>query len=100
MKKRLKTAFLAALKILGAFHLCRLLVRRRLRILCYHGLSTRDEHELDNILFMRPETFRRRLELLRKWGMRPLPLDEAVAGLPEDRLPHHAVVITFDDGWR
>jgi peptidoglycan/xylan/chitin deacetylase (PgdA/CDA1 family) len=48
---------------------------------------------------MRSATFRRRLELLKKWRMNVVPLDEVVKTLPEDRQADHSVVLTLDDGW-
>src|SRR5262245_26121224 len=99
MKRALKISVLLLLKMLGGFAFCRWLNRRKLRILCYHGLALGDEDGLDDLLFMRPGTFRRRLELVRKHGMNVLPLAEAVRALSENRNPDHALVITFDDGW-
>ena len=99
MKKLVKSGILFGLRTIGFFRLCRHLTRRRLRILCYHGLSIADEHELDDILFMRPETFRQRLATLARLGVQVLPLAQAVRQLPTGQYPDHSVVITFDDGW-
>ena len=99
LKRRLKVGLLFAFKLLGGFHLCRRLSRRKLRILCYHGLALEDEYLLDDILFMRPETFRRRMRALKKWRMNVIGLDAAVSALPRDEQPDQGVVITFDDGW-
>ena len=71
----------------------------RLMVLCYHGISLRDEHECDPGLFMSPETFRGRLRALRDGGYRVLALDEAVARLYEGTLPPLSVALTFDDGF-
>jgi peptidoglycan/xylan/chitin deacetylase (PgdA/CDA1 family) len=90
---------LAALRRCGAFSVARWLTRDRLRILCYHGVSLADEHEFRSRLFMRPETFRRRLALLRRARYPVLPLGEALAALELGRLPPAATVITIDDGW-
>lgn len=86
-------------RIAGGFALARTLTRSGLRILCYHGISLVDEHELLPKLFMQEETFRRRLEFLRRKAHPVLGLDEALALLEAGRLPPRAVVITFDDGW-
>lgn len=98
-KSRLKIALLFFLKGAGVFHLCRHLRRRELRILCYHGISLGDEHLLDPVLFMRGDTFARRLRLIKKWRLNVLPLARAVEDLPRDRHPDHSLVITLDDGW-
>jgi peptidoglycan/xylan/chitin deacetylase (PgdA/CDA1 family) len=73
--------------------------RRRLLILCYHGVSLRDEHEWDPELFVAPAFLRRRFELLRDGGYTVLPLGEAVARLRSGALPPRCVVLTFDDGF-
>src|SRR5215470_11294632 len=72
--------------------------RRRLLILCYHGVSMYDEHERGN-LYMSPDVFRRRMELVALARCNVLRLPEAVQRLQNGTLPDRAVVITFDDGF-
>jgi len=71
--------------------------RRRLLILCYHGISQYDEHEWGN-LYIESETFRRRMKFLREFRCNVLPLSEALDRLQSDSLPERATTITFDDG--
>jgi peptidoglycan/xylan/chitin deacetylase (PgdA/CDA1 family) len=71
--------------------------RRRLLILCYHGISQHDEHEWSD-LYVSSGHLERRLFLLRKVGANVLPLDDALELLKQGRLPQKAVSITFDDG--
>jgi peptidoglycan/xylan/chitin deacetylase (PgdA/CDA1 family) len=73
--------------------------RRRLLILCYHGVSLRDEHEWDPELFVTPQFLRRRFEILRDGGYAVLPLGEAARKLRAGALPPRCVVLTFDDGF-
>ena len=73
--------------------------RRRLLILCYHGVSLRDEHEWNNQLYVTPAFLRRRLEILRDGRYTVLPLGEAVLRLRGGDLPPRSVAITFDDGY-
>jgi len=73
--------------------------RRRLLILCYHGVSLRDEHEWNGGLFVTPDFLRRRFEILRDGGYAVLPLGEAVRSLRRGNLPPRSVVLTFDDGF-
>jgi len=73
--------------------------RRRLLILCYHGVSLQDEHQCDPELFVTPEFLRRRFEILRNSGYVVLPLGEAVRNLRRGTLPSRSVVLTFDDGF-
>ena len=73
--------------------------RRRLLILCYHGISQHDEHLWNPNLYMSPATFRGRLELLKRSGCNVIPLDRAVELLLSEKLPEKSVVLTFDDGF-
>jgi hypothetical protein len=100
MLKKFKQATLKSLKTAGVsqfVHNSRWR-RDRLLILAYHGLSTRDEHRWDDSLFMAPEVFRRRLELIKKSRSAVLPLNEAIERLYANDLPERSVAITFDDG--
>ena len=73
--------------------------QQRLLILCYHGISIKDEHEWESGLYITPEVFRGRLEILAKQKYQVLPLDEGLRLLREGTLPRKSVVITFDDGF-
>ena len=94
-------AALSVMKSVGAFTRSARSERRRkkLLILCYHGLSIDDEHEWLPKLFITPEGFRQRLHTLRDMRANVLPLGEAVEHLHAGTLPHSSVVITFDDGF-
>ncbi len=71
---------------------------RRLLILCYHGIALADEHQWNSQLYVSVDTFRERLEILRRGGYTVLPLDEALARLAAGNLPPRSVAITIDDG--
>lgn len=71
--------------------------RRRLLILCYHGVAVRDEHDWSP-LYVSADHLRSRLERLDTLGATVLPLDEALHRLHAGSLPELSVVITFDDG--
>src|SRR5215472_13688596 len=100
IRKIAKSSALALLRSTGAFSASARSARRqkRLLILCYHGLSLRDEHLWDS-LFITPELFRHRLETLRAAEASVLPLSEALARLNAGSLPPRSVAITFDDGF-
>lgn len=96
----LKNVFLQTCRALGVFGLCRRLTRKPLRILCYHGFATRDEHEFRPQLFMKPSTFRARMAYLKRAGYPVIGLGEACERLRAGTLPANAVVVTIDDGFR
>jgi peptidoglycan/xylan/chitin deacetylase (PgdA/CDA1 family) len=73
--------------------------RNRLGILCFHGISTADEHKCFPGFFITPEDFRRKLQLIRDLALTVLPLDEAINRLGQGTLPRRSVVITLDDGF-
>jgi peptidoglycan/xylan/chitin deacetylase (PgdA/CDA1 family) len=99
MAGRFKVAVLCAFKIGGLFWLTRYVTRRRLRILCYHGISVGDQHCYEPLLFMRLETFKRRVKVLMDQGWRIVSLDTAVRELREHRVVDNTLVVTIDDGW-
>jgi hypothetical protein len=96
---RLKLAAYHVCKWAGLFALARRLTPGGLRILCYHGFAVDDESEFRPGLFIRVETFRRRLAHLAAHRYPILSLDEAIDRLTRGTLPPNAVVITVDDGF-
>lgn len=100
MLKQLKRATLSSLKTSGIFSVVRNSRWRsqRLLILAYHGISLDDEHEWDPSLYMSPERFRRRMQLLKNSNCAVLPLAEAIERLYAGDLPERCVALTFDDG--
>ena len=100
MRVAIKSVLLYLTKYLGGFAVARWITRRQLRVLCYHGISVSDEHLFRRKLFVRPETFRRRMESLVRDGYVVLSLDEALERLRNGTLCAGSVVITLDDGWR
>lgn len=100
MLKKFKRATLSSLKTSGIFSVVRNSRWRsqRLLILAYHGISQEDEHEWDASLYMPPDCFRRRMQLLKNSNCTVLPLSEAVERLYAGELPERCVALTFDDG--
>jgi len=101
MMTQAKAVLLQGLRASGAVGaLARTSWRRdRLLVLCYHGISMRDEHEWKPGLFLSPERFEMRVRMLVELEYNVLPLAEAVERLLARSLPPRAVVITFDDGF-
>ena len=100
MLKKFKQAALQSLKTTGVSRLVHnsRWRRQRLLILAYHGISLDDEHLWNGSLFISADTFRARLQQLKKSKCAVLPLDQAIERLYADDLPDRAVAITFDDG--
>jgi peptidoglycan/xylan/chitin deacetylase (PgdA/CDA1 family) len=73
--------------------------RQRLLILCYHGIAMGEEHGSHPEMFLPPEMFARRMEILAQSGSTVLGLGEALSLLQQGKLPPNSVAITFDDGW-
>ncbi len=92
-----KSLLAAAMVASGVWRIARRRNRRRLRILMYHGVTDRP---LPTWTQLPVERFAEQMEHLRR-HYRVVSLDEAVEGLRCGRaLPDHAVVLTFDDGFR
>lgn len=100
MLKKIKQTALSTAKASGVFPLVRNSKwrRERLLILAYHGIAIDDEHQWDSALFMRPDHFRARLQLIKDSGYTVLPFGEAVRRLYAGDLPDRSVALTFDDG--
>jgi len=95
----LKTTIFTAAKWLGLFHLSRFLMRRRLLILCYHGIALQDEADFRPMLFMREGLFRQRLETIKRYRFPVLPLQKALSDLRNGTMVSNGIVITIDDGF-
>jgi peptidoglycan/xylan/chitin deacetylase (PgdA/CDA1 family) len=87
------------LRAIGGFALAKYLTRKQLRILCYHSFSVGDEHEVAPVMFMRAETFKQRMRILKKRRIPVVTLDEGVRKLLQRQISNAETVITLDDGW-
>jgi peptidoglycan/xylan/chitin deacetylase (PgdA/CDA1 family) len=97
IRPRLKRSLYAGARAAGLFSLSRLLTRDALRIVCWHGTSLADEHQVFPGLFLSPDDLERRLLALH--GHPVLPLEEAVRRLNAGTLPPASVALTIDDGF-
>lgn len=86
-------------QLCGLFALARWLTRRRLRVLCYHGIWLGPPPHFGDCLFMSAERFQARLALLERRGYRVLPLGQACAQLDDLAGDGRNVVLTIDDAW-
>ncbi len=96
-----KQDILAGAKAAGLFDAARRRSAPAVRILCYHGLWLTEDGFGGDSMFMRAETFERRLGLIRREGYAVISLADAVRALRDEGppLPPAPVVITIDDGW-
>jgi peptidoglycan/xylan/chitin deacetylase (PgdA/CDA1 family) len=99
MPVRLKKIIFAVAKYSGCFRVTRLLYRKRIRFLCYHGFTLDNESGFLPQLFIDPEVFSARMGYLKEKGYNVISLDQAVAALRAGTVPHDAVVLTIDDGF-
>lgn len=100
MRKWVKRSALHIAKALGLFALARRFTASGVRILCYHGVLLGYEGFRGDSMFMSPETFERRLDIITRLGFTIIGLDEAIHGLlGMVTLPLRCVVVTIDDGW-
>jgi peptidoglycan/xylan/chitin deacetylase (PgdA/CDA1 family) len=93
--KAIKIIALFMIKWLGGFWLFRLLNQGKTCVLCYHGFAYKDEYLFRPKLFMRPETFAKRLDWLARSPYNIVSLSEALSHPNEST----QVVLTMDDGW-
>jgi hypothetical protein len=95
-----KRPILSVMRQSGVFYLSNSKHRQSIPILCYHGAWMVEDGVPGDAMFIRPETFRARLQLIRDLGLRVIPLAEAVrAPSSEAKAPENAIVITIDNGW-
>jgi peptidoglycan/xylan/chitin deacetylase (PgdA/CDA1 family) len=100
LRQGAKRALLSVMRHSGVFHLSSLKHRQSIPILCYHGAWMVDDGFPGDAMFIRPETFRARMQLIRDLGLAVIPLQQAVDALAgKGEAPENAIVITIDDGW-
>jgi peptidoglycan/xylan/chitin deacetylase (PgdA/CDA1 family) len=73
--------------------------QQRLLILCYHGIAEGEEHGSHPEMFLPPDVFAHRMQVLAQSGCKVVGLGEGLRLLDEGKLPSRSVAITFDDGW-
>ena len=96
MNREVKRIGLRTLRSMGVFSVASRLRRSNsLVVLCYHGISLRDEHEWEGGLYMPQDRFRSALEWLKDWNANVLPLGEALRRLRAGSLPERSVVLTL-----
>ncbi|MEY4065604.1 MAG: hypothetical protein RIR26_1812 [Pseudomonadota bacterium] len=68
-------------------------------VLCYHGISEREESRSDDFCFVSEEKFNTDLSIIRSMSGVIFPLNEGLQKLSDSVLPLNSVAITFDDGF-
>jgi peptidoglycan/xylan/chitin deacetylase (PgdA/CDA1 family) len=98
----MKSFVYALLYLTGVVRLASWLNRRRVAILCYHGVTKRSERSPRDPdgLFVREDRFARQLDYL-KPRYHVISLEAYLKARHEGKqLPPYSVVLTFDDGYR
>jgi hypothetical protein len=95
----IKKFILYMAKYLGLFYLTKLFYRNRIRILCYHGFSIRNEELFVPGLFIKPEIFDRRMKYLKDKNFNVISLEDAYQAVKKAEIIDNSVVITIDDGF-
>lgn len=99
MTDLIKKTILYLSKYLGLFYLTKLYYRNRIRILCYHGFSIRNEELFVPGLFIKPDIFDQRMKYLKDKNFNVISLEDAYQATRENRIDDNSVVITIDDGF-
>lgn len=94
---RVKLLILLMMRGCGLFALGRMLTRRTIMVVGWHGVSQDAEHRYFPSLYISRSEFRRRLEFLTRC-YEVISLDNAVKQLESGRVRRRQVVLTFDDG--
>ena len=76
------------------------MTRKKLRILCYHGFSYKDQVLFRPKLYIKKETLNRRIEYLLKNNFNFISIDEFSYFLTGNRIGSSSVLLTLDDGWK
>ncbi len=98
----MKRLLFAVFYTLGITRFAAWLNRRQVRILCYHGVTQRSVRSAQDPfgLHVRQDRFESQLDHLRR-HYRIISLQEYLTARRQGRpLPHYAIVLTFDDGFR
>ena len=95
----LKYFILLLAKYSGLFRFFRSKYRKRMRILCYHGFSLKNEEKFVPGLFIKPEIFEARMKYLRDNHYNVISLEEAFISAKSGTIADDSVVITIDDGF-
>jgi peptidoglycan/xylan/chitin deacetylase (PgdA/CDA1 family) len=66
-------------------------------VLLYHRVNKAERDP--QMLCVSPENFRQQMAVLRRRGVKVIPLKDMVEAIERDRVPSGAVAITFDDGY-
>jgi peptidoglycan/xylan/chitin deacetylase (PgdA/CDA1 family) len=99
MRSLAKNSFFLFSKYIGLFAASRWMLRNKVRVLCYHGFTTIDEHLNVPGLFIEPDVFAERMSYLKRKGYKVIGLDEAYQSVSRGEKQKDRVVITIDDGY-
>ena len=99
MRSAIKNTIFRTSKYLGLFSVARWLLRNKIRVLCYHGFTVKDEHLNVPGLFIEPHEFEKRMQYLQRKGYQVIGLEQAYQQVAAGDKSKDRVVITIDDGY-
>jgi len=96
----IKKTILSVAKYSGIFSISRVVTRKKLRILCYHGFSLSDQSTFRPKLYIEKDTFQERIGHLIQKNFNFIENRDFSEYLNGQLTKYLPVLITIDDGWK
>lgn len=100
MNRYIKLIILSFCRGIGTFKLCRFISTHKLRILCYHGFSSGDHSSFRPKLFIKKNTFEKRIKYLVNKKYNFINTSDFCSFLAGENVKDSPVLLTIDDGWK
>ena len=87
------------MRAIGCFYIFKLINMKKSLILCYHGISLKDEHQFRPATFVTIERLKHRIRKLKKKNYCFISLEQLHKNMKKNTLSNKDIVITIDDGF-